>query len=191
MKLVVGLGNPGNKYKSTRHNLGFMVLDSFVKNLGLSWKYSPDWVCFYAKGQDAVFAKPSTFMNNSGVAVAAIANFYKIKKEDILVVYDDVDLPFGKMRLAFDGLSAGHKGIDSIIRGLGGVEFGRLRVGIGHPSQNSPEGDKPKPLDVSDYVLQNFSDEEQKKIPTVSSGAESAISSYLADGIAATMNRFN
>ncbi len=133
MKLVVGLGNPGEKYKNNRHNLGFMVVDEYLRGLGLSWRYSPDWVCFYAKNASAVFVKPSTFMNRSGVAVSAVSNFYDIKNEDVIVVCDDVDLPFGKVRLAFNGLSAGHQGIESVISSLGSVDFGRLRVGIGRP----------------------------------------------------------
>ncbi len=187
MRLVAGLGNPGFKYRFSRHNLGYVIIDSFVKNIGLSWKYSPDWVCFYTKDQNTVFVKPSTFMNNSGVAIAAVANFYNIKKEDILVVCDDVDLPFGKTRLAFDGLSAGHKGIDSIIKNLGGVEFGKLRVGIGRPETS---GGKPV-MEVADYVLLDFSEGEKGNLPMVISRAEAAMSSYLADGVEATMNRFN
>ncbi len=97
MKLIVGLGNPGSKYANSRHNLGFMVVDEYVKGLGLSWRYSPDWVCFYAKNSSAVFMKPSTFMNKSGVAVSAVSNFFNIKNEDVMVAYDDVDLPHKRL----------------------------------------------------------------------------------------------
>ena len=192
MKLVAGLGNPGAKYQKNRHNLGFVVVDSFVKNAGFSWKYSQDWIGFFCKQGDVVFFKPSTFMNDSGSAIKNVANFYNIKKEDVLIVYDEVDLPFGTVRLAFDGLSAGHKGVDSIIKGLGGVDFGRLRVGVGHPKHGAAGG-KPssRTLDVSEYVLEDFSSEEKEKLPGIIKKCEEAISSYLADGIEATMNKFN
>lgn len=192
MKLVAGLGNPGTKYHNNRHNLGFMVVDSFVKNGGFSWKYSQDWMGFYCKKDDVVFLKPSTFMNDSGSAVVNIASFYRIKREDVIVVYDEVDLPFGTIRLTFDGLSAGHKGIDSIIKSIGGVDFGRLRVGVGHPKRGGVGGESSsKTLDVSEYVLEDFSPDEKKELPSVVKKCEEAISSYLADGIEATMNKFN
>lgn len=192
MKLIAGLGNPGTKYRGNRHNFGFFVVESMVKNAGLSWKYSADWVCYYTKNADAVFIKPSTYMNKSGVALAAVANFYNISAENVLVVYDEVDLPFGKIRLAFNGLSAGHRGIDSIIEGLGGVEFARLRVGIGHPSHaDSGHGPSSQTLDVSQYVLEDFSAEEKSELPKIIKKCEEAISSYLVSGIEATMNRFN
>lgn len=184
MRLVAGLGNPGSKYESTRHNLGFRIVDNYVVNAGLVWELSQDWHSLWAKFADCVYVKPQTFMNRSGVAVAAVANFYKIKKADVLVVYDEVDLPFGQIRLSYDGLAAGHKGVESIIRNLGGAEFGRLRVGIGRPQPDTS-------ADTADYVLQDFSAEEKKSLPEIIRRAESAISSYLAEGIEATMNKFN
>lgn len=192
MKLLVGLGNPGNKYAKSRHNLGFMVIDEYVKSLGLSWRYSPDWICFYAKNASAVFVKPSTFMNKSGVAVSAVANFYNIAFGDVIVAYDDVDLPFGKVRLAFNGLSAGHLGIESVIESLGSVDFGRLRVGIGRPSPEATDGKQSgKVLDVSQYVLEDFDQSQQKELGAVIAKCKGALDSYIADGIEATMNRFN
>ncbi|MEK7580840.1 MAG: aminoacyl-tRNA hydrolase [Patescibacteria group bacterium] len=186
MKLIVGLGNPGAKYGKNRHNLGFMVVDLFVKNFGLSWRYSPDWIAFYAKDKN-VYLKPSTFMNKSGVSIAALANFYNIDSKDILIIYDEVDLPLGKIRLAFNGLSAGHHGIDSIIECLGGVEFARLRVGIGRPEKS----EKGYTKEVSDYVLEDFNKEEEKRLPGLIKNCEEAINSYISDGIEATMNKFN
>lgn len=206
MKLIVGLGNPGNKYRKNRHNLGFMVVDLFVKNLGLSWRYSPDWIAFYAKDNN-VYLKPSTFMNKSGVSVAALANFYNIDSKDVLIIYDDVDLPPGKLRLAFNGLSAGHHGIDSVIECLGGVEFARLRIGIGSPRRVLGEAGRPSSeatdgkqsekngkgytKEVSDYVLEDFNKEEEKRLPELIKNCEEAINSYISDGIEATMNKFN
>lgn len=182
MKLVVGLGNPGTKYLKNRHNAGFLILDECAKNEGLDWKFSQDFMGHFVKKGEVVFFKPTTFMNDSGSAVKNISDFYHIKKDDVLVVYDEVDLPFGKIRLAFDGLSAGHKGIDSIIKGIGGADFAKLRVGIGRPKEGA---------DVSLYVLQDFTSDEQKELPKITKSACEAVSSFLADGIDATMNKFN
>ena len=185
MKLIVGLGNPGSKYENNRHNLGFMVVDNYVTKLGLEWKYSPDWVCFWAKNDNVVFVKPSTYMNKSGVSAKAVADFYKVNLDDILVISDEVDLPFTKIRFSFDGLSAGHKGVDSIIGSLGGFEFARLRVGIGKPDASN------KSIDVSRFVLEDFSKEEEAKLSEVISKCQEALDSFIADGISSTMNRFN
>ncbi len=181
MKLIVGLGNPGAKFKNTRHNIGFMVVDRFAVGRGLSWRFSRDWICFFIKKEDCVVIKPSTFMNKSGHSVAAVANFFKIGNKDILVVQDDLDLLFSKIRISFDSTSAGHKGVESIIERLGSFEFGRLRIGIG----------KPAGVDGEKYVLENFSEDEQKQLEGVCARAVEAIDSYLESGISATMNRFN
>lgn len=200
MKLIIGLGNPGSKYKNNRHNLGFMVIDAYVSKLGLMWAYSRDWICFWAKNNDALFIKPSTYMNKSGAAVKAVAEFYKIELTDILVISDDVDLPFAKIRLAFDGLSAGHKGVDSVIQYIGGFEFARLRIGIGSPRRASGEAGSPSRVALNgkpsietldQYVLEDFSTEERKKLDEVMITCQEALGSYIADGIEATMNRFN
>lgn len=192
MKLIVGLGNPGEKYKNNRHNLGFMVIDSYASMLGLEWSYSSDWICFWAKNNDLLLIKPTTFMNKSGAAVKAVCDFYKIDMGDILVICDDVDLPFAKIRLAFDGLSAGHRGVDSVIQYVGGFDFTKLRVGIGHPSRKAADDKSTtQPLDVSNYVLEDFPAGERKKLDGVIIKCQEAVSSYIADGIEATMNRFN
>ncbi len=202
MKLVIGLGNPGSKYKNNRHNLGFMIIDAYVSKLGLEWAYSRDWICFWAKNESALFIKPSTFMNKSGAAAKAVADFYKVDLKNILVISDEVDLPFSKIRLAFDGLSAGHKGVDSVIQYIGGFEFARLRVGVGSPRRASGEAGHPsriatddksatQPPDVSQYVLEDFSKGERQKLDEVILKCQEALSSYIAEGIEATMNRFN
>ena len=189
MKLIVGLGNPGAKYKKTRHNLGHMVLDFFASENGLVWKLNPDWMCFFVKTRRFVLMKPVTYMNKSGESVLAVSNYYKIEPEDILVIYDDMDLPFGKLRLAVNGVSAGHHGIDSVIESLGGVDFDRLRVGIGRPSL--PLGEKASKQKNTDYVLKGFAKDEAAKFPKVLLHCQEALNSYLDDGIGATMNRFN
>lgn len=187
MKLIAGLGNPGSKYQNTRHNLGFMVADSFAKSEGLSWRISRDWICYFAKTNDFVVAKPTTFMNKSGEALRSVAEFFKIDVSDILVIHDDLDLPFGKIRMSFDSMSAGHKGVESVIESLSGPDFARLRVGIGHPTPKATDGKG----DPEKYVLEEFSKDEVAQLPAVLAESFEAIKSYLSDGIIATMNRFN
>src|SRR3989344_2002352 len=188
MKLIIGLGNPGIKYKNTRHNLGFMVVDSFAKNNGLSWRYNPDWICYFAKTDEFVVVKPSTFMNKSGEAVREVINFFKINPGDVLAIHDDLDLDFGKLRISHDSQSAGHRGVDSVIESLGTFEFSRLRIGVGHPKRTGGDGQQ---TDPEKYVLENFTDDEQKKLPEIIKICEEAISAYLASGVEATMNQFN
>lgn len=177
-----------------------MIVDSIAGDNNLFWRYNPDWIAYYAKSTDFILLKPATYMNKSGVAVAHAANFFKIDKKDILVVYDEVDLPFGKIRLSFDSLSAGHKGVDSIIQSLSGVEFSRLRFGISPTSPsttlNELRGSRGfrgvnKPKDAEKYVLKDFTKEEAKKLEDLVKVVKEAIKSYLANGIDATMNRFN
>src|SRR3989344_1928824 len=182
MKLIIGLGNPGIKYRNTRHNLGYMVVYYFAKSSGLSWRYNPDWICYFAKTEEFVIVKPSTFMNKSGEAAREVLNFFKIEPKDVLAVHDDLDLDFAKIRISHDSQSAGHRGVDSLIEGLGTFEFSRLRVGIGRPKDNT---------DPEKYVLENFTDEEQKKLPEIIKICGEAISAYLASGVEAVMNSFN
>ena len=188
MKLIIGLGNPGEKYRNTRHNLGYMVVDYFVKSSGLSWRYNPDWICYFAKTEDFVIVKPSTFMNKSGEAAREILNFFKIELKDVLAVHDDLDLNFGKIRISHDSQSAGHRGVESVIKGLGTFEFSRLRIGVGHPSRKA---DDDKETNPEKYVLENFTEEEQKKLPEIIKTCKESIGTYLACGVEATMNQFN
>ena len=191
MKLIAGFGNPGEKYVKTRHNLGYMVADSFAKSEGLEWRLNPDWVCYWAKSADFVIIKPKTFMNKSGEAVREVANFFKIDVEDVLVIHDDLDFDFGKIRLAIDGSSAGHNGVASVIESLGKADFARLRIGIGSPRRVSDEAGRPENADPERYVLEDFGGEESKKLPAIIVRGCEAIKSFLDDGIEATMNRFN
>lgn len=181
MKLIVGLGNPGKKYADNRHNLGYMVADAFVRGRGLEWTKNGDLMCDLAKDGKLIVTRPQTFMNRSGDSIRSVANFYKVDPKDILVINDDVDLEFGKMRLAFGGASAGHLGIESAIEGLGSADFNRLRIGVGRPRVG----------EVESFVLLDFSPEEKGKLPEVIKRAQEAIDSYLESGIDATMNRFN
>lgn len=179
--------------------MGFLVLEALALSCGLTWKFSPDWLCYFVKTTDYVLVKPNTFMNKSGEAVRIISNYFNIKSDDILVVHDDLDIPFGKTRLAFNGLSAGHKGVESAIESLGTVDFGRVRVGIGSPRRASGEVGHPgdgesapkKENDVQRYVLDDFSKDEEKELPLIVKKCTEAIKSYLDDGLEATMNKFN
>ena len=178
MKLVVGLGNPGKEYENTRHNIGFMVLDGILKDV--KWKEKFDGL--YYKDDDVVYLKPLTYMNVSGFAVEKAANFFKINPEDILIIQDDLDLPFNTFKLKKNSSSGGHNGIKSIIACLGTDSFLRLKIGIAHD----------RSIDTKDYVLSKIGkdniDELNKKIPLyeeiinyfIDNDAESTISKYNA-----------
>ena len=188
MKLIVGLGNPGSKYRNNRHNVGFVIVDIFAIEQGLSWRYSKDWICHFSKTTDYVLVKPSTYMNASGESVAAVSEYFGVVSRDILAVHDDLDLEFGKIRLSFDGSSAGHRGVESVNASLATQDFAKLRVGIGHPTRNASDG---KPSSAERYVLEDFSQKEKDQLPEMIAKCEEAIKSYLGDGLEATMNRFN
>jgi PTH1 family peptidyl-tRNA hydrolase len=163
MKAVIGLGNPGNEYEATRHNAGFLFLDTLKE----SWD-SPDFVpekkfaslvsAGMKDGEKTLLVKPVTFMNRSGEAIAALVNFFKLEPADVTVVHDDLDLPFGTWKIATGSGSAGHNGVSDIIEKLGTKEFRRIRIGIGRP-----EGDR----DPADYVLDRFTPEEEQKLPKI------------------------
>ncbi|MCX6028912.1 MAG: aminoacyl-tRNA hydrolase [Chloroflexi bacterium] len=188
--MIVGLGNPGPEYARNRHNVGFQVIDLFAGRHGLVFdKFQKR--ARVALGRVALtngwvgrvlLAKPMTFMNLSGEAVAALAAFYKIAPADILVISDDLDLPAGKLRLRAEGGAGGQKGIKSTIQYLHTETFPRLRIGIGRP---------PGQMDAADYVLQNFSAAEEQEMAFLRPKAADAIEAWLAQGIAAAMNLFN
>lgn len=185
MRLITGLGNIGDKYLKTRHNIGFMVVDAFARTQGLEWEINRGLTCYLTKKDDLVLVKSTTLMNRSGGSVQSVRDFYKIEAKNILVVHDDLDLDFGGIRLVFDGSSAGHKGVESIVESLGSFDFGRLRVGIGHPRNLDSR------INVESYVLREFSDEEKKQLPLLIERCVAAVNSYLEEGMMATMNRYN
>lgn len=168
MKLIVGLGNPGSKYKNTRHNAGFLALDYLVDGQDANWseKFEAEFTELGLNEEKVLLAKPQTFMNLSGKSVAAIVNFYKLTPAtDLIVIHDDKDLPFGSIKAAKDSSAAGHNGVKDIIDALGTQDFSRIRIGI-----ETRESDSPIPTDV--FVLQPFSDDElsqlnQKIMPEV------------------------
>jgi len=184
MKLIVGLGNPGKEYEKTRHNVGFMVMDrlSEVMNVSISnSKFKGEYVKLKYKGEDIILLKPMTYMNSSGESVIQIMKYFKIDVKDLLVVYDDLDMPVGKLRLRQSGSAGGHNGIKSIIAHVGTQSFQRIRVGI----------DKHPQIKVIDYVLGRFNKEEQPLIDEGVENAVKAIELYLDKGFVAAMNAFN
>lgn len=191
-KLIVGLGNPGRKYAHNRHNVGFQCLDRLAQAHGLSFGSG---VLSRAKGRQAkaslalgkiadvrvVLARPLTYMNLSGQAVRQLVSFYKLSLEDILAIYDDLDLSLGTIRLRPEGGSGGHKGMRSIIEALGSHAFPRLRVGIGRPPDN----------DAVSYVLSDFTADEQITLESVYERIVAAVELFLREGIEAAMNAYN
>jgi len=186
MSLIVGLGNPGPEYAAHRHNAGFRVVDALARSHALRLVRQKETRAYVAEGQiggrTVLLAKPQTFMNLSGRAVRRLATAYDVPPERILVVYDDLDLPLGRLRLRPAGGSGGHKGIHSIIECLGTEAFPRLRIGIDRP---------PGHMDPSEYVLQPFDPDQQRLLAEVTEKAVAAIECWLADGILAAMDRFN
>lgn len=183
--LIVGLGNPGREYRETRHNIGFMVIDTFATRHEIRMtKVQNKAITSSARIGEAriTLVKPQTYMNLSGEAVAALVRYYKLPLENLIVVHDDVDLPFFTIRMRPGGGSAGQKGIASIIKSLGTQEFARLRMGIGRP---------PGQMDAADYVLQRFTRSEQEQLPLFLSRAAEALDCYLNNGIEFAMNRYN
>jgi PTH1 family peptidyl-tRNA hydrolase len=183
--LLVGLGNPGRQYRTNRHNIGFMVIDHLVNRLGGSFSRLESRALVTKsdyRSHRLVIAKPQTYMNLSGQAVGGLARFYKIPLPNLMVVYDDVDLPLGTLRMRPEGGAGGQKGMLSIIDSLGTQEFPRLRVGIGRP---------PGRMQAADYVLQDFSKAEAEFLPHIVERAGDALLLYVEAGLAAAMNQFN
>ena len=160
MKLVVGLGNPGNRYNFTRHNFGFLALDFYFKVRKLEWKDKPKFGALWGREGDTIFIKPQDYYNESGRAVQEFMRFYKISLDDILVVCDDFNLEFGKLRYREQGSAGGNNGLKSVMVTLGTTEFKRLRVGTGNDELRGKMGDV-------DFVLSKFTPEEKEKLPGI------------------------
>lgn len=183
-KLVVGLGNPGREYARSRHNVGFMVADALARKSGL--RFGHRWSGAHVAvgriaGVEVALAKPQTYMNRSGDSVRSLLRRLGLSPADLLVVCDDLDRSFGRLRLRERGSSGGQRGLQSIIDRLGTDEFARLRVGIG----------RPEPSEAAEYVLAEFSPEERAQLRDVVDRAVGAVETWLAEGPAAAMNRFN
>jgi len=187
MKLIVGLGNPGIKYASTRHNIGFMIID-YISNF-LNRELKPgkgDWFgidCNYS-GEDIFLMKPTTFMNNSGTAVIDFIVRNNIDVKDILIIYDDFQIPLGIIRVRTNGSDGGHNGIASVIYHLNTLEFARMRIGIGNSDFINKE-------EYVDFVLSNFTDDETKKIKDMMINYKDCVLNFAKEGVVSTMNRFN
>jgi PTH1 family peptidyl-tRNA hydrolase len=180
-RLVVGLGNPGPEYNRTRHNVGFAVVDFLAAEWGLTWQHSKSWQALWAKGEKALLVKPTSYMNRSGEAVAAVTGFYKIEPAEILVVLDDLALELGRLRLRPEGGTGGHNGLESIIVHLGTEAIPRLRLGIGAAPR---EG-------AVDYVLGRFFEEELPVVQKTVERAGDAVKCAIDKGVLSAMNLFN
>lgn len=184
IRLIAGLGNPGVEYAGTRHNIGFMVLDQFAAQCGSIWEKSVPQAredAVSAKCGAVLLVKPLTYMNHSGYAVGAVAHFYKIEPQQILVVLDDFSLPLGRLRLRTGGGPGGHNGLESVIVHFGTEEIPRLRIGIGSaPRQGS-----------ADYVLSRFFDEEKPIVRSTIDRAVEALKWTIDNGLVSAMNTFN
>ena len=181
VRLVAGLGNPGPEYASTRHNVGFMVVERVAEQLGLTWEKSAKWNVLHAKDGELILAKPMAYMNRSGEPLRAIADFYKIEPGEILVVLDDLALPLGRLRLRARGGSGGHNGLESIILQFATEDVPRLRIGIGAAPRQ----------DEIDYVLSRFFDEEKAIVASAIDRAAEAVKCAIDKGLVSAMNNFN
>ena len=195
MKLIVGLGNPGREYRDTRHNAGFMVVDEIARRHALTWamapgqvpdafvakKFAPPGAGISATAATALLAKPLTYMNLSGDVAAALLRYYDVEAADLLIVVDDVDLPFGRLRARPSGSAGTHNGLRSIVARLG-TEFPRLRVGVGR-------GDARR--DLADHVLSKFEPAEREQLESVITRAADAAEMFAAEGIVKVMNTYN
>ncbi|MHB1455683.1 MAG: aminoacyl-tRNA hydrolase [Armatimonadota bacterium] len=182
-KLIIGLGNPGTEYRDTRHNIGFMAVDLIARKHHIQVKTRRN-NAHIGEGliaeQKVILAKPMTFMNLSGQAVSALMRKYRLTPQDILIIYDDVALPLGRIRIRPDGSAGGHNGIKSIIGSLGAQDFPRIRIGIGSPNR-----------DMIDHVLSRFHKTEIETVREAVDRASEAVEVIFTDGLETAMNRFN
>ena len=199
MKLIVGLGNPGEKYENTRHNVGFLAQDALIKKFeSLSktfWdeekKVKSRTKSVLIDGKKILLAKPTTFMNDSGIAVQFLCSYYKIDPSDTVVIYDDVDLPMGKVRVRFGGGAGGHNGVQSIIDNLKTDKFLRIRLGIGRPTKIEGGKSVQSHRGIETYVLSNFSAQEKSKVKQMTKQTIQIISQIASNGIDKYMSKFN
>lgn len=183
--LIVGLGNPGREYKCNRHNVGFMLIDKLADKLGVTFGRMESNALVTKTDymqKRLTLVKPQTYMNLSGQAVSSLVRFYKVPLTNLIVVYDDVDLPMGTLRMRPSGGAGGHKGVVSILERLGTQDFPRLRIGIGRP---------PGRLEAADYVLHDFSKEELDVLPEILDYAVGAVLMFITKGLEAAMTQYN
>ena len=188
MKIVVGLGNPGTKYEFTRHNTGFRIVDNLALNIETEFKEVKSYYSLICRGMinnhKIILVKPQTFMNLSGRAVSKIVSYYKSSLRDLLIVYDDLNLELGQLRIRKEGSAGGHKGMESIIQYLHSEDIPRLRIGVGNPLTNFN-------FDCASYVLSNFNHDEEDKIKETIKLSTEAIKSVIEDGFEKAMRKYN
>lgn len=183
--LIAGLGNPGDKYKNNRHNIGFQIIDTYLTFFSqnkLIDKFDSEYTSINLKENKLHIIKPKTFMNESGIAVNKCINFFKIPLENLIVIYDEMDLSPGNIKIKFGGGSAGHNGIKSIINCLGSEKFTRVRIGIGKPVNKEK---------VSSYVLSNFTNDELNLFNEIKTNIKYIIKDLVLEGLPFAMNKFN
>jgi PTH1 family peptidyl-tRNA hydrolase len=182
--LIVGLGNPGRRYERTRHNAGFMAVErlhDILPSGTARGRFQAEMLETRDGDKRVILAKPQTFMNDSGVAVSQVARWHKVPRDRLLVVYDELDLPFGQIRMRANGSAGGHNGVASVIQHLQTQDFARLRIGIGRPRAGS----------TVPYVLAHFSSDEQRELPDIIDRAAAAALVWLREGVTAAMNEHN
>ena len=182
--LIVGLGNPGKEYADTRHNVGFRCVELLARRAGLTWekpRLKAEQTRGTIVGREVVLAKPTTYMNLSGVAVAQLVRWYKVPLDQLLIVHDDLDLPFGQLRLRAEGSAGGQNGMGSIVEHLGTRAVQRLKIGISRPTRGDPK----------DYVLARFTKEQAAELPDIIDRAADAVELWLTEGIIPAMNKYN
>jgi PTH1 family peptidyl-tRNA hydrolase len=185
MKILVGLGNPGIRYETTRHNIGFIIIDYFAEKLGVNIdkkKYNSLYCETHFKGEKIILLKPQTYMNLSGLAVNAMGSFFKAAPKDIIVIHDDLDIALGRLRFRPEGGAGGHNGIKNIIEELGTRFFNRLKIGIGRP---------PEAVEGFSYVLGAFNEEEWTKITCLFPIVVEALEDFIKTDINNVMNKYN
>lgn len=185
MYLIVGLGNPESDYSNTRHNMGFNVINKLAKEYDITIsrkKFNSEYENAMIEGKKVMLVKPQTFMNSSGEAVIEFINFYKIELEKVIIVYDDIDIEPGKIRIRKSGSPGSHNGMKSVVHFLNNENFPRIRVGIGKPDQNE---------NMIEYVIGAVSEEERKELDNGAEIAKNAIIEILKNGIDSAMNKFN
>ncbi|MCK5553649.1 MAG: aminoacyl-tRNA hydrolase [Deltaproteobacteria bacterium] len=186
MNLIVGLGNPGRKYRLTRHNTGFLVVDELARRNGIALgerRYKTRFGRGLIKDHEVILAKPVAFMNLSGLAVGRLMEAFNVAEKDLIVIQDDVDIDFGRIKIRLRGGPGGHKGIESIQDLLGASGFVRIKVGIGRPKKGY--------RDLSDYVLEPFNDDERVLLKGIIGRAAESVETILREGVQVAMARFN
>ena len=181
MKLIVGLGNPGDRYHDTRHNVGYLVIDNYLGDVKWKSKFNAEYYEDNIAGEKVLFVKPLTYMNVSGDAVVQFVNYFDIDLNDLLVIQDDLDLSFGKYKIKTNSSDGGHNGIKSIINRLSSKDFARLKVGISHD----------RSIDTKDYVLGSFSKEDKETFKEMQETFNKILNCFIKQGIDRTMNIYN